>query len=705
MIKGRGLFPIWCLLALLLASVGAVRAEEAATGEESEKPAEVVPTAYPPPKAEASLRQNESGTITVNLKNTPLQDFLGMVTQKTGKRFVIKPEVKDIQITAYLPDIRLDEALAVMLSAYDLEAIDYGSGVMLVSKKVKKREPPKQEAVQPPEALQVEVVQLRYADANDMKETLAPLLSERGSITVVKRSGLEGWTFGAGRRQRGAQEGGSSAFGPRERTGKGYAKEVRSQLLVISETAAKLELLKDIIEKIDVRAKQVLISTTIVEAGRDKLKDIGFDWATGSFGVETSDISVTKPWGGDLQFRGNVLGSRVTPGNFGPEADMTGAFPFNAGMSMLLKKVGGTEFEILIHALEELADANVLSAPKLLVLDNQEAAILVGTKFPILETETTGVETTQLTTSLDYYENIGIQLMVAPHIQDGKYINMVVHPVVSDQIGVTAARGSAGEILAEYPILSAREAQTQIMIEHGQTIAIGGLLKDVKTESIISVPLLGDIPILGALFRRKTYDTKKVDLIIFLSASIISEPGEATEEKMRVMDRKDESLANSMLQQSMQLQEQGRYQEALALLTALQGKAGLLVSEKARSEMAQRIKELQQLIADTKDESLANSTLERALELQKEGDYPGAVELLTALQEKSVLRVSDKTRKLVEQRVEELRQLMDRRMEILRQSVKEEEEAQEQPPGTSEPEEGEKQDKEHQGTEEVPSGG
>lgn len=496
---------------------------------------QVVPAAYTPAEEMKSIRTGEGDTVWINLKSVPLQDVLHMIAEKTGRRFIPKPDVKDLPITAYLPGVALDIGLEALFAAHDLELTEFASGIVLVSKKGERLE-----AAEP--LLKTELFRLKHKDAADMKEALEPLLTDVGKISVVKQSGFTGWGFGEEEERRGSGKG--ATFAPRQRVDGSYRKQVGSQLLIISDTPENLALLKSIIEQIDVMPKQVLITARIVEVSRDKLRDIGFEWATERLGHR-------------LMFRGETIGSMVTPGNFGPEADVRGTFPFDAGGSFLLQKIGGHEFEVLIHALEEEADANVLSAPRVLVLDNQEAVILVGTRFPILQTDVTGTEFAQVTTTLDYYENIGIQLNVVPQIQDEKYINMIIHPEVSDRTGTMEARGTGDIVLAEYPIIETRQTETQVLIEDGQTIVMGGLFKDRQTENVIGVPLLRSIPLIGPLFQRTTRDTEKVELVIFLSATIVSEPAQATEENVPPIEQGYLKRRVSAFEQAEESQGQG----------------------------------------------------------------------------------------------------------------------------------------------------
>ena len=167
---------------------------------------------------------------------------------------------------------------------------------------------------------------------------------------------------------------------------------------------------------------------------------------------------------------------------------------------------------MLYHALEEIAKANTLSAPRILTLDSQEAKILVGTQFPILQSST---ESGVVSQTLSYYQDIGIQLKVVPQISDEDYINMIIHPAVTSFTTKVSITGGA-----EYPIIDVREAETQVLMRSGETLVIGGLLKDAIRRQTIGIPILGDVPVLGFLFQRRTNDLEKIDLLIFITAQI-----------------------------------------------------------------------------------------------------------------------------------------------------------------------------------------
>jgi general secretion pathway protein D len=358
-----------------------------------------------------------------------------------------------------------------------------------------------------------EVFTLKYIDAQDAKKSLEPQLSPRGRITVLEMTGQAGWQFSATVK--------GENMGTRKR--ETQAPVGRSKVLIVSDIPPVLEKIREVIQLIDVMPKQVLIEAKIMEVDRDKLRDIGFEWGTGSTGATTTTIE-SVPLGTKIgQIGSNSLSSQVKPGTFNPIADLSGVYPYDAGFSMLFQKLTGTEFSVLVHALEEDVHTNTLSAPRIMALNNQEATILIGTKYPILMTTDTGAGTTAVTTvTLDYYQDIGIQLSEVPQIGANNYINMVVHPAVSS---FTSTLGSNS-----YPIIDTREAETRVLMKDGETIVIGGLLKDVKSRGRTGIPFLKDIPWLGNLFQRDTNDTSKIELLVFISARIIKENHFSAEE-------------------------------------------------------------------------------------------------------------------------------------------------------------------------------
>lgn len=478
-------------------------------------------------EAEVSTVSN----VTLDFKEADIRNVLRIISLKSGVNIVPSPEVTGM-VTIKLDNVPWPEALDAIVKTYGFGYVKKGS-IIIVAPLEKLAEQQKLEAeFSQTQEVETRVFHLKFLDASDVATTLASLKSERGKITVLMSTGQSGWQFGSMEDQ-----------SKRERIKQGQIS--RSKILLVSDVRPVLDKMQEIINQIDVMPQQILIETKIMEVNKDKLRDLGFDWGTGTTGAESSTISLvtaSKTTGSDgtatpdAQFGGHGLSSQVTPSIFGPKATTISAS--NAGLQLLYKKLTGTQFEVMLHALEEDVHTNTLSAPRILTLNNQEAAILVGSKYPFLKAEqsTTTNGGVIYNYTLDTYRDIGIQLNVAPQISGEDYINLIVHPAVTSFTETVKAKDSNGVTLAEYPIIITREADTQILMRDGETVVIGGLLKDVQRQGRQGIPILGNIPILGWFFQRETTDTEKIDLLIFITAKIIK-PGEIPQEEIAALKK------------------------------------------------------------------------------------------------------------------------------------------------------------------------
>ncbi|GEM_PF-242685 len=461
--------------------------------------------------------------VSLDFKEADIRNVLRILSYKSGVNIVASPEVAGL-VTIRLTDVPWDKALAVILETYGYgferkdNIISVYPMAMLTARK---QEQADLAAVQP---TVTKVIKLKFTDASDMRKVIEPQLSPRGKITVLEATGQAGWEFGG------------AELGKRKRTSEKVSK---SKMLVISDIPPVLEKLEEVISKLDKRPQQVLIETRILEVNRDKLRDLGLEFGTGSDAA--SFITTTRKGNGDpeTQLQASSQSLRVAPSTFSPVATsigstLTGTTAFNSGLTAYFKKVTGSQFEVILHALEEDVQTNTLSAPRILTLSDQEATILVGTKYPILTSQISTESASTVTTTLDYYQDIGIQLNVVPQVSDGGYINLILHPAV------TAKNGTVGTNL--YPIIDTRETETQVLIKDGETVVIGGLLKDVRGESEIGIPVLSKIPIIGWAFKRKVNDIQKIDLLIFITASVVKE-----DEDMIILKENVESPVRSIV--------------------------------------------------------------------------------------------------------------------------------------------------------------
>lgn len=524
-------------------------------------------TISPQGALDAGAAMPATGNVTFDFKEADISNVLKIISYKSGVNIVTTPDVIG-NISVRLTDVPWEMALDVILKTYGFGYQRQGN-VILVTKLENVAK------IAAEESLQTDIITLKFLDAQDAQKIIIPLLSPRGKTSVLYARGQKGWKFGTFKIGKG--EGSSEALA-KEATGvtksetvsfekdafgntvmkkADFDPSVKSKVLVITDTSSILDKIRNVIlPKIDVKPKQVLIETKIIEVNQNKLKDLGVDWGLGGAGSATTntilfnDISSGKKLGGHAAGTLNpATGSNYpTPSVFGPTTtNILGYNPYNAGAEFVFQKLTGTKFEAVIHALEDDANTNTLSAPRIMTLDNQEASMLVGYHTPILGstvlagTDTTGPTVTQ---TLDYYQEIGIRLNVVPQISEDGYINMIIHPSITSSTSDVTATSVAGTgstattTSTEYPIIDVREAQTQVLIKDGETVVIGGLLKDVKSKEIIGIPFLMDIPWgIGKFFSRETTDTQKIDLLIFITAKIVRE-GDFTPEELAALEKR-----------------------------------------------------------------------------------------------------------------------------------------------------------------------
>jgi len=499
---------------------------------------------------------NTMDNVTLDFKEADIRNVLKIISQKSGVNIVSTPDVVGT-VTIKLVEVPWDRAMDIILKSNGFGFQRQGN-VILVTKIENMSK------IQSEEPLKTEIIDLKFLDAQDAMRILIPMLSFRGKIAILYAKGQKGWKFGsfkigkdtvaAGMQERLAETARTEIISvEKSLAGQVISSKmevepsIKSKTIVLTDTDSIIDRIKTIVlPQIDRKPKQVLVEARIMEVNKDKLKDLGFDYATGQIGAESSAVtlnSLTKK--GDsaaTQLGGHLLGSQVTPSNFSTKYGAASLEPFDAGLEMVFKRITGKQYEVILHALEEDVHANTLSAPRIVTLDNQEASILVGYHTPILKSDVSSDSTSgtsKLTQTLDYYQEIGIRLNVVPQVSEEGYINMIIHPSITSSTTSVTAQSVSGNITTttNYPIIDVREVQTQILMKDGETIVIGGLLKDVQTRGTIGIPFLSKIPLLGAFFKRETLDNSKLDLLIFITAHIVSDDEFSSDEIAKIERR------------------------------------------------------------------------------------------------------------------------------------------------------------------------
>lgn len=462
-----------------------------------------------PVTANAVVPAAGSDYVTIKVDGGTLTQVLNAFAIQTGRNVVVGPEVASEGVNIHLNNVRWDEALEVILKPYGFGYRHVGDTIVIS----KLENLVALEAVEP---LETRVFDLNFVDAGDIKDMLQGQLSSRGSMSVLVNRGRKGWDF-AGQQSRYSQS--ASSLAKRERIDDEEELQAKSKTIVITDIPVVLNKITAVLKTVDQKPQQILVEAKFVEVSDNYLRDIGIEL------------------GGSFEIGGNPFEAKdkffdAVPNAFNPASgrdEVAGKNPLNTFGQISFTSGSAS---VLLNLLQEDDDSKILSAPKILTLNNQEATIIVGQKYPIIESNVSGgSDNSNTSTTLNYYENIGIQLNVVPQISGDGYINMIVHPSVSSIDDFSSGRVATGNnqsvALTEYPIINTREAETQILLKDSETVVIGGLLEERKGTTQFKVPFLGDIPLLGRLFRRDVDNTKNIDLLIFITASKvdIDQPG------------------------------------------------------------------------------------------------------------------------------------------------------------------------------------
>lgn len=353
----------------------------------------------------------------------------------------------------------------------------------------------------------VRVRALNHADA----KALVPILQE-----VSRQPGVASDAPGAGQRA-------------------SIAVHEPSNSLIIAAEPALLLSLEQVIDRLDRRRAQVLVEAIIVEISDNAARDLGLQYVLA--GGEGSNIPFTAT--NFSQTAPNILaaagaiavgeeqsgGSDVLDGlQQAAVNSLLGVGGFLGGFAGLTDN--GTLFGVILTALQQDTSSNILSTPHVMTMDNEEASIIVGQEVPITTGEVVGSDFVNPFRTVQR-RDVGIQLEVKPQINDGDSVRLVIRQEVSSVLGPASAQ--SGEL-----IFNKREIATTVTVDDGEIVVLGGLIEDNERVSLQKVPFLGDIPLLGALFRSESKSRAKTNLMVFLRPTIVRDRDRAR----AVTDRK-----------------------------------------------------------------------------------------------------------------------------------------------------------------------
>ena len=384
----------------------------------------------------------------------------------------------------------------------------------------------------------VHVVYLKNAEATKLAETLRSVVSgDGGSSSSQSNSGSLSSLGGAGNSN---SQMGQSGLGSSSQSGTGQSgpsnpalqsgsrsgsqssgaggsagyiqADATTNTLIITAPEAVYRSLRTVIDQLDVRRAQVYIESMIVEVNADKLSEFGVQWA-GLSGNSNSSYRV----GGGTSFATDSGNNIISLNNLANATGTTQPTPPGAGLTLgVFKQLANGKLGLgaIAHALGSDGDSNILSTPNMITLDNEVATIKVGQNVPIVTgsyTNTAGTAGNPFTT-VDR-KDVGITLKVRPQISEGGTIKLAIYNESSSiDNSVTSNSGL---------ILKNRVIETNILADDGQVLILGGLIQDDTSEGIEKVPGLGDIPLIGNLFKYQKRSRKKTNLMVFLRPVVV----------------------------------------------------------------------------------------------------------------------------------------------------------------------------------------
>lgn len=445
--------------------------------------------------------------LSLNFQDIKVRSVLQIIADFTHLNLVTSDSV-DGNITLRLQDVPWDQALDLILRTKGLDKRQVGNVLMVApAAEIAERERQEietQKQLQELAPLQTEFIRIRYASAVE-------LFSLFGNNTDDSDGGdEEGSSDGA------ASTG--SILSPRGRV----VVDERTNALLITDTADKIEEFKRLIANIDVPLRQVLVEARIVIASDNFDESIGVTWGGGQRSDDSGNrIGISGSIGGlTTEVGADTSTSVITGGPSGvvfPESNFVdlGAAAENPG-SLAVGYLSNNSFLAAeLSALATDGRGEIVSQPKVITGDKQEAEIKTGEEIPYLEASASGRSTIK-------FREAVLSMKVTPSITpDNRLILDLV--IKQDSRGDNINTGGGDQATSSIPVIIKNEIQTQALVDNGKTLVLGGVFAESELESETKVPLLGDIPLLGRAFKRTSVQNEKNELLIFITPRILAD--------------------------------------------------------------------------------------------------------------------------------------------------------------------------------------
>lgn len=424
----------------------------------------------------AALEERMKRVISVDFRDTDIDDVIRIIAKKADTDIVKSPKVTG-RVTATLTDVPLEEALRHILAAH---------GYSYVASENMMRIVPAEEVTEAAEAVVSKVYRVTFAEVKQVEAALQKFISQRGSISSNPGTGN----------------------------------------IIVTDTESKIKAIDSFLEEIDRITPQIVVEARIYDVTSSDSLELGFEWLLGratTYGTGGPGDLTTSPEGLTSPFVTGALNSGVST------TETTGLLRFG----VLNDSVN---LDVLFTANQEKVCATLLASPRVLVLDHEEATFKIVEEVPFQElTQTAGggnIGSTQ-------FKEVGVELNVTPHVARDGLIRLELNPkfsVQTDTVSIVIPVPGSLPIESPQPVIANRETITTVLIENEQTVVLGGLRKKGVIQEISKIPLLGDMPILGGLFRFEGEEVIVNELLVFVTPTIVENLAMSDHEAKRFKD-------------------------------------------------------------------------------------------------------------------------------------------------------------------------
>jgi len=417
--------------------------------------------------------------LSLNFQNIEVRAVLQLIADFTGLNLVASDTVGG-SITLRLQNVPWDQALDLVLKTKGLGQRQMGSVLLIApAEEIAAREKVELEAVRQVEELAplvTEYMQLKYAKAADLADLLTSengLLSERGSAVV----------------------------------------DSRTNTLLMKDSASNLEKVREALAMLDVPVRQVLIEARIVVAGTSVGEELGVQWGGAGFKNNGSNWTTFGGTKTTLTEGNQILFDRATTGSSTQVIDIEASDVVDFGVTdpaattfAIGYQTADFLLDLELSAIEKEGRAEIVSQPRVITADGQTASIESGTEIPYLQASSSGATNVA-------FKSAVLRLEVTPQITPD---DRIIMDLVINQ-------DSVGELTAAGPAIDTNAVETQVLVENGETIVLGGIFRSEEITAVSKTPFFGDLPLIGALFRYTSHQEEKSELLVFITPRLVKD--------------------------------------------------------------------------------------------------------------------------------------------------------------------------------------